>query len=50
MILYGVIFVGSFFVYSLGSPTPEYVPGTPGSVWTRKETELVRKKVLEMVR
>ena len=25
-------------------------PGTPGSVWTKEETEIVRRKVIELMR
>lgn len=41
-----VLFVGTLATIL----SAEYIPGTPGAVWTKEETQLVRKKVLELVR
>ena len=41
---------GVLFLRQIEGVTYYKSPGTPGSVWTKEETEIVRKKVIELMR
>ena len=53
-----IVFIGGICSRYLRSPQLRHnngvtyykSPGTPGSVWTKEETEIVRKKVIELMR